>query len=153
MADSNLLVLAKEFAKLRAETKKVLAMPVGPKGEDGLRGEKGDKGDKGDRGLDGKPGKDGKDGRDGATGPKGDKGDAGPMGEQGIQGVSVVNAEIDFDGHLRLELSNGEFLDAGELAVDKATGSVFVAGNAWQITVSATAPTNPQLNQLWYDIS
>lgn len=153
MVDSNLLVLAKEFAKLRNETKKILAMPIGPAGEQGPVGERGPQGPQGKDGKDGRDGQDGKNGRDGLTGPKGDKGDTGPMGQQGVQGVSVVNAEIDFDGHLRIELSNGEFIDAGELMIEKGPDGVFVAGNAWQITVSTTAPANPQLNQLWFDIS
>lgn len=153
MSDTPLLVLAREFSKLRAETKKVLALPVGPQGETGPQGVKGEKGDRGDNGKDGKQGRDGVDGRDGKTGPKGDKGDTGPMGRQGVQGVSVVNAEIDFDGRLRIELSNGNIVDAGEIPTGDAVGSVHVSGNAWQITVSNAAPTDPQLNQLWFDIS
>jgi hypothetical protein len=118
--------------------------------------EKGDKGDIGDAGPIGPTGKDGKDGKDGRsiTGPKGDKGDTGPVGKTGKQGVSVVDAEVAADGNLVLKLSNGNIIDAGELPKEKGNnGGVFVSGNAWQITVSSTAPTNPQLNQLWYDSS
>jgi len=101
----------------------------------GKRGEKGDKGEKGD------PGKDGKDGI----------GKPGPVGKQG---VSVVDAEIAIDDHLVLKMSDGKEIDAGELPkAGNSGGSVFVSGNAWQITVSSTAPSNPELNQLWFDIS
>jgi hypothetical protein len=110
---------------------------TGPAGKDavGKRGEKGDKGEKGD------PGKDGKDG-------------VGKPGSPGKPGVSVVDAEIAVDDHLVLKLSNGGIIDAGELPkAEKSANNVFVSGNSWQITVSATAPDNPQLNQLWLDIS
>ena len=114
------------------------------------RGEKGDKGDRGEKG------------------PKGDKGEVGPQGVQGIQGVpgkdgkdgkngkqgiSVVSANIALDDHLVLKLSDGKEIDAGELPKTDTNSGVFVSGNAWQITVSSTAPTSPQLNQLWLDIS
>jgi hypothetical protein len=101
----------------------------------GKRGEKGDKGEKGD------PGKDGKDG-------------IGKAGQAGKQGISVVDAEIAIDDHLVLKMSDGKEIDAGELPkAGNSGGSVFVSGNAWQITVSSTAPSNPELNQLWFDIS
>jgi len=75
-------------------------------------------------------------------------------GKAGKSGVSVVDAEVAADGNLVLKLSDGKIIDAGELPkVGGANGQVFVSGNAWQITVSSTAPPNPQLNQLWYDTS
>jgi len=117
--------------------------------------EKGDKGDKGDS-IIGPTGKQGPPGADGKsiTGPKGDKGDPGAVGKAGKPGVSVVDAEVAADGNLVLKLSDGAIIDAGELPSTKGSSSgVFVAGNAWQITVSSTAPSNPQLNQLWYDTS
>jgi hypothetical protein len=114
------------------------------------RGEKGDKGDAGKDGLPGPqgiqgiPGKDGLDGKDGKPGSK---------GTNGKDGVSVVDAEIAADDHLVLKLSNGKEIDVGELPKPEANGMVAVSGNAWQITVSATAPAHPQLNDLWLDIS
>ena len=118
--------------------------------------EKGDKGDKGDSvtGPAGPKGSDGKQGADGksVTGPKGDKGDAGSVGRDGKHGVSVVDAEIAADDHLVLKLSNGKIIDAGELPSSQSTPAVHVAGNAWQITVSSTAPAGPQLNDLWLPI-
>ena len=119
--------------------------------------EKGDKGDKGDSitGPTGPKGADGRDGVDGKsiTGPKGAKGDPGAVGKDGKAGVSVVDAEIAADDHLVLKLSDGGIIDAGEMPVGRSNADVFVAGNAWQITVSSTAPANPQIDQLWYDIS
>ena len=92
--------------------------------------------------------------QNGKDGAKGDKGDPGAVGKAGKEGVSVVDAEVAADGNLVLKLSDGKIIDAGELPkVGGANGQVFVSGNAWQITVSSTAPPNPQLNQLWYDTS
>ena len=62
-------------------------------GKDGIQGLKGEKGD---RGFDGAPGRDGKDGKDGKD------------GRDGNDGVSVVNAFLDFDNSLVIELSNGK---------------------------------------------
>lgn len=113
----------------------------GEKGDTGPQGERGEKGDPGLQGLPGiagLPGKDGKDGKDGKTGKA---------------GVSVVDSEIAADGHLVFKLSDGRMIDAGPLPENDSTSGVFVSGNAWQIAVSATAPSNPQLNDLWLDIS
>jgi len=71
--------------------------------------EKGDKGEKGDPGLPGPAGRDGKDGKDGKD------------GQDGQDGVSVVDARLDFDGHLVMVLSNGTEIDAGVLAPEKAS--------------------------------
>ena len=117
----------------------------GDKGDPGPKGQKGDKGVKGDRGERGEPG---------LQGVRGEPGPKGKDGRDGKNGVSVVDAEIDVDGHLVLKLSNDSIVDAGPLP--EATGNgggVFVSGNAWQITVAATAPSNPALNDLWLDIS
>jgi len=115
--------------------------------------QKGDKGDRGEAGRDGKDGRDGRDGKDGAAGPKGDRGEPGAVGKVGKQGVSVIDAEVAIDGNLVLKLSDGKIIDAGEI-VQKANvvNTVSVSGNAYQITVSSTAPANPQLNQLWLQI-
>jgi len=118
--------------------------------EKGYKGEHGERGPAGPKGADGKPGVDGKS----VTGPKGDKGDTGAVGKDGKQGVSVVDAEVAADDHLVLKLSNGKIIDAGELPTGNSKGysAVHVAGNAWQITVSSTAPAEPQLNDLWLQI-
>lgn len=118
------------------------------------KGDKGDRGEPGKDGKDGKSGKDGSNGCDGLIGPKGDKGDTGPVGKTGTKGISVVDAEVALDGNLVLKLSDGSIIDAGEIVQQsKSDSNVFVSGNAWQVTVSATAPDSPQLNQLWLDIS
>ena len=63
-------------------------------------------------GRDGKNGKDGRDGKDGKTGPQGPKGQD---GIDGLDGVSVVNAHIDFDGSLIIDLSTGTAINVGEV--------------------------------------
>lgn len=108
MADTNLFLLAKEFKKLRDEVKRILS-----------RNEKGDKGDKGEPGKDGVDGKDGLPGRDGAPGLPGIDGKDGIDGVDGKDGVSVVDARVDFDGHLVLVLSNGTELDAGAVTSEQ----------------------------------
>lgn len=118
--------------------------------------EKGEKGDKGDS-IVGPVGPKGDSivGPVGPIGPKGDSivGPAGPAGADGKAGVSVVDAEVAADDHLVLKLSNGKIIDAGELPTGRTdTSGVFVSGNAWQITVSSTAPPNPQVNDLWLQI-
>ena len=154
MVDTNLLTLAKEFSKLRREVRGVLALPIDPQGDKGDTRDKGLPGAKGERGTDGKDGRDGKDGLIGLNGVNGKSGKAGADGTDGKDGVSVVDAEIAADGNLVFKLSDGKIIDAGELPTGNGTNAgVFVSGNAAQITVSSTAPANPQLNQLWYDIS
>lgn len=93
------------YDKLKAEIDKVekLAGPqgeTGPVGPQGPSGEKGEQGPKGDQGP---------------QGERGLQGDTGPAGADGSDGVSVVDAQIDIDGHLVLTLSNGDEIDAGEL--------------------------------------
>lgn len=116
------------------------------KGEKGERGES-VTGSKGDRGADGAVGP------QGLVGPVGPAGKDGKSGKAGKDGVSVVDSEIAADGHLVLKLSSGAIIDAGPLPESDAAKSVFVSGNAYQITVSATAPSGPQVNDLWLDIS
>ena len=72
----------------------------GKRGSDGKDGVKGAVGTTGASGKDGKVGLDGSKGKDGLD---------------GTQGVGIEDAEIDFDGHLVLTLTNGEIIDAGEV--------------------------------------
>lgn len=113
MADTNLLVLAREFKKLREEVKKVLQIPKGDKGDQGLKGDKGDKGDAGPQGF---PGRDGKDGINGYDGKDGRNGVDGKDGKDGLDGVGVANAYIDFDNSLVIVLTNGTEVNAGYLS-------------------------------------
>lgn len=73
---------------------------VGPAGPSGPSGERGPKGDS----VQGPPG---------LSGAKGDMGPSGPHGPQGEQGVSVTDIQIDFDGRLTVQLSDGTQVDAG----------------------------------------
>ena len=116
------------------------------------KGEKGDKGDSvtGPKGDKGEKGDIGKTGPQGLTGPQGKDGKDGKTGKAG---VSVSDAEIAADGHLVLKLSSGAIIDAGPMPEAEGNGGVYVSGNSYQITVSATAPPSPQLNDLWLDIS
>ena len=120
------------------------------------KGEQGDKGDPGKDGKNGRDGRDGKSGKDGKDGTDGKDGLNGKVGKQGQDGISVVGAEVAPDDHLVLNLSNGNIIDAGKLPKAKTVvgkDRVHVAGNSYQIAVSATAPSNPQVNDLWLDIS
>ena len=76
-------------------------------------------------------------------------------GKTGPQGVSVVDAEVALDGNLVIKLSNGSIIDAGEIVQQVASHSYLMEKQVanYQITVSATAPQSPQVNDLWYDIS
>ena len=118
------------------------------------KGDKGEKGDRGDAGAKGDKGDRGDTGPQGLVGPVGAAGKDGKDGKKGKEGVSVVESEIAIDGHLVFKLSDGRIIDAGPLPEPSASDpAVFVAGNAWQIQVSAAPPTNPQVNDLWLDIS
>lgn len=66
-------------------------------------------------GQDGAPGRDGRPGRDGKDGRPGQDGAPGRDGVDGQDGVSVVNAFLDFDNSLVIELSNGRTINAGEV--------------------------------------
>jgi hypothetical protein len=66
-------------------------------------------------GKDGRDGKDGKAGKDGINGKQGPQGPKGQDGFDGIDGVSVVNAHIDFDGSLIIDLSTGTAINVGEV--------------------------------------
>ncbi len=69
----------------------------------------------GSPGVDGRPGRDGKDGRPGRDGKDGKDGVQGRDGMPGMDGISVVNAFLDFDNSLVIELSNGLQINAGEV--------------------------------------
>ena len=142
------LLIGKTLEKYdsRLKTLEIKTLIPIERGEQGRPGKDGLKGKDGLNGLDGQNGKNGKDGKDGKDGKNGSKGE---------KGVSVVDAEIAVDDHLVLKLSDGKIIDAGELpkADSSQSSSVHVSGNAYQITVSAVAPSNPQVNDLWLDIS
>jgi hypothetical protein len=149
--NAKLTVISLFFAKMFESSEERLVALEARQLEKGEKGEKGDAGPKGDKGAKGDIGPMG---LKGDTGPAGKAGKDGKDGKSGKQGTSVVDADVDFDNILRLTLSDGKLLEAGKINVESAVEQrVHVAGNAWQVTVSATAPSNPQLNQLWLDIS
>ena len=114
------------------------------------------KGDKGEAGLQGKAGKDGKDGKDGLSGLNGKDGKDGSSGKDGKQGISITETYFAPDGHLMVRLSSGKEIDAGspnEMEVGSKGHIINTQVAKDQIYVSTTAPANPQLNQLWYDIT
>lgn len=83
--------------------------------------------EKGERGLDGKDGAAGPKGKDGRDGKDGKAGKDGRDGVNGEDGVSVVDADVDFDNKLRLTLSDGTIIDAGDINVEKS-GQIYVGG-------------------------
>ena len=128
--DTKLLAL---YEKLHKEIQGVELVrgETGPQGEQGIQGPKGDQGDRGPegpQGSDGKAGVDGKDGKD---------------GQDGADGVSVVNAEVDIDGHLVLTLSSGEEIDAG--LIETLSAEAHNTYNAIQNVV------DPQTTFTWID--
>ena len=103
-----------------------------------IRGEKGDKGDTGPQGPKGKDGKDGKQGADGASGANGKDGVDGKDGEDG---VSVTDANVDFDGHLVLKLSNGDEIDAGSVKdINESKG-----GNTYYTAIARVSNSSADL--------
>jgi len=74
----------------------------------------------------------------------------------GKDGVSVVDTYIAADKHLVVKLSNGDEIDAGDISGLYGFGGNTVINTQLannQITISAVAPDNPVVGQLWYDIS
>lgn len=140
------LVVEKELAPIvsRLDTLEIKTLIPIERGEQGKAGRDGKDGKNGEPGRDGIDGRDGRDGKDGKDGKKGDKGD---------NGASIVDVEIALDDHLVFTRSDGVVIDAGKLPSSDGRSSVFVAGNGYQITVSETEPSDPQINDLWLDIS
>ncbi len=133
------------------------------KGEQGEQGEKGDKGDDGKDGIDGKDGEKGETGISGNDGRDGFDGKNGKDGKDGQDGSPDSPTEVrdklaSLKGNERLDISsikNGEALAS---LASKASKKFDMNDQRWNgsgtfITVSTTAPSNPYLNQLWFDIS
>ena len=141
MASSQqLLKVYKELERRIAEIDVRQGGPIGPRGPVGPKGRKGEKGSagpKGEQGLTGKQGpqgntgpagKNGTDGKDGKMGPMGPQGPSGRdgrdgadgvPGREGQDGVGIQDAQIDFDGHLTLSMTDGSVIDAGYIGTDK----------------------------------
>ncbi len=107
----------------------------GPKGPKGDKGVKGPKGPQGPAGVSVK-GPKGHVGPQGPQGPEGPQGPQGPEGPEGEQGVSVMDANIDFDGHLTMAMSDGTVIDAGYIGKDVEGSYTYIAGggipDAWK---------------------
>lgn len=97
----------------------------GPMGPQGLQGPKGEKGDTGRDGVNGKDGRNGVDGKDGID---------------GADGTSITDVELDFDNHLRVTLSNGTVLDAGEINIPEGLSSEQVQNVIHHTGGSSTVP-------------
>ena len=95
--------LATSFKAFKQEVRGEVSRINAALPDKGDKGDKGVKGDKGERGADGRNGLDGKDGKD---------------GKDGADGISVVNAYVDFDGSLVLELSDGTQINAGDVSAE-----------------------------------
>lgn len=98
-----------------ADTIQKIELKQGEKGLDGLPGS---------TGKDGLPGKDGVNGIDGKNGLNGKDGVKGDRGNDGKDGISIVNAEVTFDNHLVISLSDGNEIDAGVITVENKTNYV-----------------------------
>ena len=103
-----------EYAKTAYVEEQIAQIELMP----GPKGEKGDQGLQGEQGLQGVQGEQGPAGKDGEQGPVGP---AGADGKDGEQGISIVNVAIE-ENHLKVELSNGQILDAGELPAGQGGG-------------------------------
>lgn len=104
-------------------------------------------------GKDGRDGKDGKPGKDGAQGPKGADGKAGKDGKDGkdgVDGVSVVDAFLDFDNSLVIELSNGKQINVGGVLSDQTAEKVQIVANggAAQPLLDAIAALQAEIDAL-----
>lgn len=151
----------------------------GPKGEDSqVAGPQGDQGDKGDQGTQGPRGERGPQGPQGPAGDQGPKGDKGAKGDRGESGKSWSLKEIWEKIKEKLDQNQKEITDSTRSLISSKTYSLKglddvdlttvepnndttlqynLTTHKWQkgvsITVSATAPTAPKLNDLWFDIS
>lgn len=163
MSDESLLRIAEVVGSLKGELGKLVGKTdaiiklqgiKGDQGGLGVQGDKGPKGDKGDKGDRGHQGDTGPKGGDGFQGAPGVNGADGKDGEDGNDGVSVTDAYVALDGNLVIVLSDGREVDVGEVVQHTdAKGDVYVSGRDWQILVSATAPIDPAVDQLWCDTS
>jgi len=88
------------------------------------------------QGNDGKNGKDGKDGKQGKDGLNGKDGNNGVDGKDGNDGVSVTSAEVTFDNHLVLYLSNGSEIDAGQINIQNSNQVIQVTQGRAEDTVT-----------------
>ena len=153
----------------------------GDKGETGEKGDPGKDGKDGLNGKDGRDGKNGKDGKDGKPGEKGDRGDRGEMGMVDVATIAyledkMVQVESKIPEPVDVEKIKEQLLpEVVEISKVTAQSNIDLMGmpnfrklgvglqqqiderimgvNTKKLTVATTAPSNPQLNDLWIDIS
>lgn len=92
--------------------------PQGNPGEPGVQGPKGDPGEQGPTGPQGEPGPKGDtgpQGEKGETGTQGEQGPAGPKGDPGKDGRGITSVTIKDNGHLEINYTDGENVDAGKV--------------------------------------
>ena len=159
----------KEFNENEAG-KALWSMLRGPKGVKGEKGDKGDKGDKGEdsvvpgpqgpKGEQGVKGERGTKGERGVAGPKGETGQVGPKGERGPKGADGKTPKAGKDFFTKTEIK--KIVDEAVDKTDKAlqpriarsiASKSYSLNDLTDVTVSATAPTNPQEGDLWVDLS
>lgn len=61
---------------------------------------------------------------------------------------TVEDVSVELDGHLIIRMSSGRIIDAGKIE-SPANKVIATSTNKDQIVLSATEPTNPQVNDLW----
>lgn len=106
------LILAQELKTLRERVAAIVSTPTPTNGLNGLQGAIGASGKQGLAGLKGLDGKAGKDGKDGVA---------------GLHGISIKSAEVDFDGTLSIQMSDGSHIKTTTEVVG-ATGARGVPG-------------------------
>jgi hypothetical protein len=122
----------------------------GSSGTSGANGVDGSSGTSGANGVDGSSGINGVDGSSGTSGANGVDGSSGTSGSNGIDGSSGING---VDGSSGTSGSNGIDGSSGSSGTSGINGSSGTSGanGSSGITVSATAPVAPNVNDLWVD--
>lgn len=146
--EDKLLLLATAIGSLKEQVTELTSKTDAITTIEGPQGIQGPKGDQGDTGLPGRDGRDGLDGKDGKD------------GEVGATGIGVLDANIDFDGSLKITLTDGSEIDAGSVTgldpyasagIQPAILKQIAAGP--RVYVQATTPVGAQTGDIWFDIS
>lgn len=159
-----------EEIKVKLEGVEVITIK-GDKGEPGDQGEVGPEGPHGDQGVAGEQGPKGEQGFEGPMGLTGPQGEKGPQGERGERGEKGEQGSPDKAEDLKKKLGvsledalatmkavEAIIAERDQLLIQIATqrykSEGYIKGvNTDLLTVSATQPSSPKLNDLWYDIS
>ncbi|HPW67260.1 MAG TPA: hypothetical protein PLS84_09330, partial [Salinivirgaceae bacterium] len=129
--------------------------PAGPQGEPGpagLEGPAGPQGEPGPAGAQGEPGPIGPQGEPGPKGDTGEPGSAGPQGEPGPKGDTGEPGPVGPEGPVGPQGEPGPKGDTGEPGPTGPEGAVGPQGVSIEWLGSlATQPSNPTLNQAYYN--